>query len=350
MDRVLAYPLWWSRRGGAEVQPAREFHERKLEGAGDGRPRLPRPPEGLVVFPVSRKPLRKGSRRSDDPRLAALREQGVPVSWGEVYPLSKDKAQEALLALHHVVRSAGGAGRLEWAAGRYYALRRPEKGRSARTSSLAELCFLAVQRPEVQSEVVAFVSDYGELVRDFGLWCGATEERGLAVAGPAAGLHPLRSRLGNERFLWPDAWRRWATKAASAQPSFMAHRVPPPVAFYVWAALMLAAVHDHPEWPGSQLFVANRLASLRLVLDEGEEGKPTVAGPVGELLDYLGSAAAFGVFRMATCVNCSQPFPWRDRKRRYCDACSTRKIRGAVQQRRFRDKKRQEREEARSRG
>jgi hypothetical protein len=102
---------------------------------------------------------------------------------------------------------------------------------------------------------------------------------------------------------------------------------------------MLTALRDHPEWQGSRLFLANRLASLRLVLGEGwprskedKDKKRVPVWTVGELLDYLARSAAFRWWPLPArkaelrgdhiiCALCHQPFPRYDRRRVYCGDC-----------------------------
>jgi hypothetical protein len=201
----------------------------------------------------------------------------------------------------------------------------------------------------VTKAVAKFVTRYGDLIRDFGRWSADTEYGGYVASGsmfPEDSPLPL---LGNERFLWPRHWRRWAVGVHERFKVLdRGEIVPSPVAFYVWAALMLTALHEHPEWPGCQLFLANRLASLRFVCGAdwprrkktAQERIPVWA--VGELLDYLALSAAFGPWPVPArkgeavrCSSCGHPFKPKHGRERYCsEVC--RKDANAARARRWR--------------
>ena len=208
---------------------------------------------------------------------------------------------------------------------------------------------------------MSFVERFGPLILDFGAWCSETEYGAFVARHPASAgdVHSYLLQLGHERFMWPRQWRRWATEcyAHSARISPIA-KVPAPVGFYVWAAYMLLALQEHPEWPGCQLFLADRLASLRLVMDATwfpelaewtgpHQGRRLSARLYGELLDHLALAAAYRSSpatvkgpRPAPCENCQVSFLTSDRRRRYCDACSSRRTRNRVGQRKLRERRR----------
>jgi hypothetical protein len=323
----------WSRRGGVEVQmqSAQVYHKRHFGDWGELRRPLPRPPAGLVVVRTNV----AGSASEGD--LKARKEElrrrrTVSRARLEIYAV-EERVRSSLSELHGVVAAAGASGGLKWAMEQYHAVERSEGQHSARACELADFCLQAAERPVVVKEVTGFVEKYGDLIRDFGHWCADTE-----YGGGAAGrsLYPKGSPLpllGNERFLWPRPWRRWATEVyARVTRLGRAQPVPPPVGFYVWAALMLTALRKHPEWPGSRLFLANRLASMRLVFGEGwppkkdSEHKGRIrAWVIGELLDYLALSAAFGwsmpQVDSVRCALCSTMFLTPDGRRRYCDPC-----------------------------
>jgi len=226
-------------------------------------------------------------------------------------------------------------------------------------SALAAFCLEAAERAAVQECAVRFVEQFGPLILDFGAWCSDAEYGAFVSRHPAsaADVSSYLLQLGHERFLWPRQWREWASecydRAALHSPI---HRVPAPVGFYVWAAYMLTALRDHPERPGCQLFLANRLASLRLMRDADwflelaewtnpHQGRRLSARLHGELLDHLALAAAHRRSsatakdpRPAQCEHCETAFVTSDGRRRYCDACSNRRIRHRVGQRRFRER------------
>jgi hypothetical protein len=226
-------------------------------------------------------------------------------------------------------------------------------------AELSAFCLEAGEEEPIQSLAAAFVTEFGPLIQDFGAWCSDTEYGAFVSRHPVSSLDltsPLL-QLGHERFLWPEPWRNWAIgsyrHAARRAPVPL---VPPPAGFYVWAALMLTALSDHPEWPGCQLFLSNRLASLRLVDDAAwapwlvEHHKPPrgrrfSARLHGELLDYLALAAAYrssaaraDELRTTTCAYCGTPFLTGDGRRRYCDRCSSPQTHNAVAQQRYRDR------------
>jgi len=304
-------PGLWSRWGRAEAQSAHKYHERHFKDWGERRRPLPRPPAGLVVFPVSSGRL-------------------------EIYAVEEQVAN-ALSALRRVVTHAGAGGGLKWAMEQYHAVERTQGQQPKGARKLADFCSSAAERPAVVKAVTDFVEGYGPLTRDFGRWCADTEYGGVAAG---RSLYPKGSPLpllGNERFLWPQPWRRWATEVyAKVTRLGRARPVPPPVGFYVWAALMLTALRGHPKWRGSRLFLANRLASMRLVFEgwppkkNSEDKGPIPVWAMGELLDYLALSAAFGwsmpQVNYVRCgmLGCGKVFATPDGRRRYCDLCRER--------------------------
>ena len=200
-------------------------------------------------------------------------------------------------------------------------------------SKLAAFCLEKAEIFRVQALAVEFAATYGPLILDFGVWCyddayGAFVSRHWASALDL--YSPLRV-LGSERRLWPARWTKWATTAyrTAGRQIEPPRTVPPPMGFYVWAAYMLTALSDHPEWPGCQLFLANRLASLHLApmtwFPELAERTTSHQGPrvsarlYGELLDYLALAAAYRrgpsiVETVILCENCGAGFATADRR------------------------------------
>ena len=262
-------PGWWFTTEWAEVAPARVHHKRFREQArplGPHCPRLSRPPEGLAV------------------------------SWGHaywpglvVYPVHQN-AEQILDALADLARVAGADDDTlqrqtriytDWHSGRETAQgiaghlarstvrAREERQRQAGHPNPVGF-FLQPQRTEqAAGKVREFVASYGPLVADFGEWLAAGERARVGRGHPA--VEPLwqspLARLGADVRLWPEEWRRWANNIHAKlsplrEPPFL---VPAPVAFYLWGSFMLTALRRHPEWPGCQLFLASRLASMRLL-------------------------------------------------------------------------------------
>jgi len=282
-------------------------------------------------------------------------------------------AQEALLSLRRIAEQAEGLheGRLRWIVHHYWNVERRDY-RSARTVmvnqqlsvksryALAEFCLRMAQREPVRNAAVQFVKTFGPLILDFGAWCCDTEYGAFATRYPSMAADmtsPLRL-LGDERFLWPPKWWKWATRLYGTTGRFREPpvRVPPPIGFYVWASYMMTALREHPDWPGCQLFLANRLAAIRLTPEdawfpefmariESYRRGQLSARLYGELLDYLALAAAYQrwptiIGRVAlVCPNCGGTFVSSDGRRRYCDSCSKPKVRNAVRAQRYRDRK-----------
>jgi hypothetical protein len=256
----------------------------------------------------------------------------------------------ALSALENVadVSGYGGEQALKRVVDDYWQV--AEAGRKSQT--MTEI-LTAAARPSVIRAVGEFISGrkgrkgrpgsqgFGPLVHDFGLWC-AQVTSAVPVRVPPA-LFPeevdARYRMGREHIFWRPDWLNWAAaiyRAGCRRPEFY-HALPAPVAFYFWAALMLTALRAHPEWLGCRLFLANRMASLRVVhsglwfllLDRNrttaEELRDGPTRIVGNLLDYLGAAA--GQTRWAqTLGKCRRPgctnwFDARDLRYGYCGAC-----------------------------
>lgn len=379
-------PGYWSSKGTAEVVDARSYDKREFRDwsfgsaiHGPWRAPLPRPPAGQVILPVS---------AGDYPRRSSYRVQG--------------RARGALASLRRILGAAQLGGRLEWAAAQScpvatdlplkpdpdnsvvhiaatpfageaskvrsqrdgkqavrgsHVIRQPRCQQPAPARDLLRVCLTAAKHPSVVREAVDFVSKYGDLVHDFGQWCadsGCAGDTGNWLSLPEA---------RNERLLWQQGWRRWAVGVYERFQQLQRDRpVPAPIAFYIWAALMLTGLSDHPEWPSSRLFLANRLASLRLVQfwnpsyanrreqadrtrADGEQVDPREERirlfTAGELLDYLALSAAFRVWPVieTRCPACAMPFSVEDKRRRYCsDEC--RAAAPALWARKYRDRHR----------
>ncbi|MFB3881006.1 MAG: hypothetical protein ACE149_07065 [Armatimonadota bacterium] len=320
------------------------------------------------------------------------------------YPVAR-RARRALALLRRLAEAAGGIGsrRLGWAARQYFrtgpavegstaeylrdqtpviraqrklqGAKHPAMRQEAREevaaavsdamktakgeSELAAFCLEKAEEFEVQALAVRFVAEYGPLILDFGVWCyddayGAFVSRHWASADDVRS--PLRF-LGSERRLWPAGWSKWAatayrTAGREIEPTPI---IPPPVGFYVWAAYMLTALSDHPYWAGCQLFLANRMGSMRLApmawlpgfgqREAPGKGPRVSARLYGELLDHLALAAAYQrgptIAETATlCANCGVWFATADRRRRYCDGCRRPQVRDAARSRRYRERAR----------
>jgi hypothetical protein len=219
--------------------------------------------------------------------------------------------------------------------------------------------FLQPQRTQrAAGRVRQFVSTFGPLVVDFGAWLAAGERAQVGRGHPA--VEPLWGSplawLGADALLWPEEWRRWADSIHSRlsprlDPPVL---IPAPLGFYLWAAYMLTALRRHPEWPGCSLFLAARLASMRLLPHrfllpgrvQSEPDKSPTVRLWGELLDYLALAAAFPQYRDSplypqVCTNpdCGESFVTTDRRRRYCAKCSKPRVHAVMASRRYREKK-----------
>ncbi len=351
-------PGWWFTTEWAEVMPASAHHRRFREKArplGRNRPRLSRPPAGLAVV--------WGSPYA--PELV-------------LYPIH-DNAHRILEDLFHLARSAGADDTTlkrqvqtysDWHVGREtaqgiagYLAGWTEQAREERKRQAGHPepvgFFFQPQRAERSAEGVRqFVCRWGPLVVDFGAWLAAGERVRLGRGHP--NLEPLwgspLARLGADARLWPAQWLRWAhdihTKlSARRDPPLL---VPAPVGFYLWAASMLTALQRHPEWPGCQLFLASRLAAMRLLPDSllprepdpSPRGGPPAARLWGELLDCLALAAAYPQhsdtpieLRVCAYPECGETFATAHRGRRYCPKCSNPRVHALMASRRYRAKK-----------
>jgi len=351
-------PGWWFTTEWAEVASASAHHKlfrQRARPLGRSRPRLSRPPAGLAVT--------WGSPYSPDLVL---------------YPVHHN-AQRILNDLRELATAAGADDTMlerqvqtynDWHSGRETAqgiagllARSTEQAREARKRQSGHPdpagFFLQPQRTEWAAEGVRqFVSRWGPLVVDFGGWLAAGERAGVGRGHPF--LEPLwgspLARLGADALLWPQDWRRWAASihsklSARRDPPFL---VPAPVGFYLWAAYLLTALRRHPEWPGCQLFLASRLASMRLLpesflprdLTTAPQGRPPTARLWGELLEYLALAAAYprqddASLDLRVCANpeCGEAFATTHRGRRYCPKCSNPRVHAVMASRRYRAKR-----------
>jgi len=351
-------PGWWFTTQWAEVALASAHHMRFREKArplGKSRPRLSQPPDGLAVAWGS-------------PYLPDL----------VLYPVHHN-AERILTALADLAKADGADDTIlerqvqtynDWHFGQETAqgiagllARSTDSAREARKRQAGHPnpagFFLQRQRTERAAESVReFVSTWGPLVVDFARWLAAGERAGVGRGHPA--VEPLwgspLARLGADALLWPEDWRRWAASIHSKlslrrDPPFL---VPSPVGFYLWAAYLLTALRRHPEWPGCQLFLASRLASMRLLpesllprdLTPTAQCRPPTMWLWGELLDYLALAAAYlrqddAPLGLRVCANpeCGETFATAHRGRRYCAKCSNPRVHAIIASRRYRAKR-----------
>ena len=300
-------PSGWFTRGGAEVVCAQAFHERQHFEREEAYTEMfpgspPPPPEGPVVRPVADPP---GSHRVSGYSVAS-------------------RGQQALSALDRIVAEAHGA----------ELLRRAVQWYQQGSDELGRWCLEVGARASVKESVAEFVSTYGPLEWCFGRW--------------------LKEGAGNspEYFVWPSAWRLWALSIFDAFEGWKP--VPSPIGFYLWAGLMIQGLREHPEWPGCQLFLANRVSRLSLEFAEEEKRSLVEAAATrhfqspavvvgGELLELLAARVAFGwgassaglVTRVRTCPICRQEFLRTASHRVYCsDDCV--RYSGALRQARYR--------------
>jgi hypothetical protein len=357
MSEPQIHPGWWFTTQWAEVAPARSFHKRFLEKArilGRYRPQLARAPEGwgiawghaywpgLIVYPVSR-----NAPRILDALAALVKQAG----------LDQELLQRQVQSYHdwHAGRETaqGVAGHLASVTARAQEERQRQAGHPNPVAYFFQPQRLELLAPALQQ----FVTDYGPLVTDFGEWLTAGAHLRVARGHPA--VEPLwqspLARIGADIQLWPEEWQRWATSihiklAPRRDPPLLA---PAPAGFYLWGAAMLTALHQHPEWPGCQLFLASRLASLRLLPDDlllrSAKTEPTPLATTrlwGNLLDYLALAATtprmtddpMGL-RFCARPECGESFIAMHRGRRYCDQCSNSRVHALMASRRYRRKK-----------
>ncbi len=255
-------------------------------------------------------------------------------------------------------------------------------------SPLGLHCLRVAHAPTVQEAARRFVSEFGPLVADFSGWCCTTDIASSLFATKLHGLKRFDSllliSLGLERSMWPRKWRLWARGIRTAFESLFPVQpwVPLPVAFYVWAGYMFILLTEKPDGGPSRLFLANRLASLRLAIDPAASPPPVAAlrarrasglldasalptapdqgeAPApyrtpspflfGDLLDYLALSVIYGPKLRAVlesgapviCANCDRPFATFDGRRRYCDSCQQLGLSDAVRAKRYRDRQRE---------
>lgn len=329
--RVFWPAYTWLSGGKARVMGAKEYQE-KLPLA---RGRRPRAPEGRVVVP-GKGPVRGGW----EPPLPP---EGADEQYRYEYPVAPYCA-DILNALAELARAAGyGRPQAMAEVGEDYFRTWLEKQsasageasyRPSRRQSQARVA-LQVASERCAPRVREFVSRYGELVRDFAGWCARVQGQPWE--------HPDLAYSGHEARWWGE-WATWAQgwgRRAEGPLDLAA-----PVAFYLWAAVMLTALRRHPEWPGCQVFLANRIAGLRLGcggqlrslwLDATGKGRrPERVGKAnvfvyGDLLDYLGAAAGARGWedRARVCANpeCRAVFVSGDGRRRYCEGCANKQVR-----------------------
>lgn len=335
----------WVSGGRVRLVSAAAYEARALRPRVAARAGEPRSPKGQVVTP-GRGPVRSGW---EPPLPEAGRAEG---HWRYEYPVGP-YARDILGALASVADGAGygSAAAMEPVVKDYFGSWLECRGLTAggvvfspSRSQAQRLVALESASGKCRERVGWFVSRYGELVRDFGSWC--------ARVGGQRWEHPNLSYTGHEARWWGE-WARWALawerRRARAKVSPEAAPIAAPVSFYLWAAVMLTALRRHPEWPGCQVFLANRAAGLRLHcggqwlvallyarkgVGQAEEVGPRGVAMYGDLLDYLGAAAGVRGWqdRARPCANpdCGALFVAGDRRRRYCADCSNPRTRARL--------------------
>jgi hypothetical protein len=242
------------------------------------------------------------------------------------YSVAK-RAGEVLSALENIMTAAYAKEVLELAA-RWY---------DKEPAKLGHWCLSRAGKRPVKQAAASFVAGFGPLVQDFGEWCSRA-----ALLDAAQTLASVEKRASVERALWPTAWHRWATSVygrlivTDIRPEY----VPAPVGFYLWAAIMVQCLREHPEWSGSQLFLTNRLAFTRLSFGPTglrefvkEAAAKHLLSPhlvvTGDLLDLLAARVAFGSLspvgelkRYRMCPQCKNQFPVTSKNRVYCPNCA----------------------------
>ena len=351
-------PGLWSTTGGAVIAEAADYEKDHLQLLlGHGLNSWPRPPRGKVVASASR-----AASFSDDDLAARIR-RGRRGPRPRQYPImqvarsaTKSLCRIAEVAIPWTTRSLKAVAADYW---RFSAAEEPG-------ATIPALLIDPSREKEIVKRTAAFVLRYGPLVRDFALWCSEVQSRVLVERhGPSflGGETALAHRTGREHRLWSVPWLRWARaiQQAGCECPGQYEPAPAPLEFYVWAALMVTALRLHPELPGCQLFLLNRLSSMRLVSvwanrvhpvrrlaalarERGESfGDELRRAPVqvdGSLLDYLAAAAASPEWRgnLVPCANCRHPFETNDGRRRYCKTCSNKRTRDRLAARRYRAK------------
>lgn len=351
-------PGWWFTTAWAEVALARAHHTRfreKTRPLGKSRPRFSQPPEGLAVA--------WGSPYSPDLVLYPIHHNAERILTALADLAKADGADDTMLERQVQTYSDWHSGRETAQAIASLLARSTDWARAARERQAGHpdpaRFFLQRQRTERAAEGVRkFVATWGPLVVDFAGWLAAGERAGVGRGHPF--LEPLwgspLARLGADALLWPQDWRRWAASihsklSARRDPPFL---VPAPVGFYLWAAYLLTALRRHAEWPGCQLFLASRLASMRLLpetflpreLTTAARGRAPTARLWGELLEYLALAAAYArqdgaSLDLRVCANpeCGETFATTHRGRRYCPKCSNPRVHAVMASRRYRGKR-----------
>ena len=169
-----------------------------------------------------------------------------------------------------------------------------------------------------------FAKKYGPLIHDFADFC-----RPLRNQSPlfAFTYGDTMTRVGMEHKLFGEEWEGYCVglRSAGLVSSNVSPLLPAPVGLYLWAADMLTALKKFPEEPGCQLFLTNRLMSLRLVpASSWSTGKSLFQ--IGELLDYLALHAAYGLVNVAEgeyvpCRGCGIVFYRLQGRIYYCEKC-----------------------------
>ena len=185
---------------------------------------------------------------------------------------------------------------------------------------------------EELARIQEFVAQYGPLVHDFAEFCRPVRNFPKLFAFAP---NDITNYGGLEYYLY----MQWATYGESLRKAgLVASNITPllwtPVKFYLWAADLLAALQQNPDWPGCRLFLANRMASLRLLPANNWGIVKKDFYIIGELLDYMALQVAFGMVPTAEgeIWNCQNPdckaespiFTRIDRRFQYCPACQER--------------------------
>ena len=179
------------------------------------------------------------------------------------------------------------------------------------------------------TKIRGFVERFGPLVHDFSEFCRPLRYYPLMNHIPAdleKGYGTRLMQVGWEHFYFLD-WRDYiqGLHRTSLTAGNVSPLLSPPAIFYLWAADMLAALKQFPDWPGCRLFLANRMSSFRQLPASawGQQGIYLT----GELFDYLAFHIRYGLKAVETtenipCLDCGNLFSNQD-DRRYgtCPDC-----------------------------
>jgi hypothetical protein len=210
--------------------------------------------------------------------------------------------------------------------------------------------------PALVEQVVAFVTEYGPLLSDFGDWA-----MGHSLMSVQSWDDILRGRARFRHGFFGTSWFDYAVRTrmnldpidlfvyCNYYGYYQPIWIPCPLGYYLWAAVSLSSLCKRAHLPEDQAFLCQCLHDMPITLkNEDPTGKSRQGEGIqfrGELIHYLALAAWYRrsndqlpdqyAIRCAN-LDCQTIFHTHDRRNRYCAECQESQSQNASRQKRWR--------------